>query len=98
MNKTKTDAYDEKIFFCIGLSDKMLFYRYEISGKSYVDYTSSVINAMSFEHYTDACIHIHGEIKDGNKDAELYKVYKIVCTINECSNQPKEVKGNEQQK
>jgi len=93
MRKAKTDVYDDKIFFCIGLSDKKLFYCNNIigsSGKSYVDYTHSVINAMSFEHYTDACIHIHGEIKDGNKDAELYKVYKIVCTINECSNQPKE--------
>ena len=78
------DEYKSNVRYVIGL-DKNKLYSHSIAELSVI-FVDSPFSAVTYEHFTDAKIAIHGLYRDVIKEAGSMKVFKVVCGLKECEN------------
>lgn len=81
---TGDDNYKPNTGYVIGLDQNNLYSHF--LDKIGVIRVGCVLHACTYEHFTDAKIGIHGLYKDGIEEAKNYKIYKVVCQLQECGN------------
>lgn len=81
---TGDDNYKPNTGYVIGLDQNNLYSHF--LDKIGVILVGCVLHACTYEHFTDAKIGIHGLYKDGIEEAKNYKIYKVICQLQECDN------------
>ena len=86
------DDWKPNVGYVIGQNKNKLYYN--VTDTNSVAYVDCALHACIYEHFTDAALAIHSLYKNGIDEAINYKVYKVICQLQECENYVNEEKGN----